>query len=57
MGAIGATGASRIIVTHGSVPVLVRYLTEQGLEAGAFHTEYGDDPLEEKTAQAVEPAP
>jgi putative mRNA 3-end processing factor len=48
MGAIGATGASRVIVTHGSVPVLVRYLTAQGLQAEAFHTEYGDDPVEEQ---------
>ncbi|MDO9404977.1 MAG: ligase-associated DNA damage response exonuclease [Polaromonas sp.] len=48
MGAIGATGADRVIVTHGSVPVLVRYLTEQGLQADAFQTEYGDDPVEEQ---------
>lgn len=47
MGAIGATGATRVIVTHGSVPVLVRYLTGQGLQAEAFHTEYGDDPVED----------
>ena len=53
MGAIAATGAGRVIVTHGSVPVLVRYLTEQGLQAEAFHTEYGDDPVEEQ----VEPNP
>jgi putative mRNA 3-end processing factor len=33
LSAIGATGAQRIIVTHGSVPVMVRYLTEQGLQA------------------------
>lgn len=49
MGAIGATGASRVIVTHGSIPVMVRYLSGQGLEAGAFHTEYGTDPLEDQT--------
>ncbi len=48
MSAIGATGARRVIVTHGSVPVLVRYLTEQGLQAEAFQTEYGDEPLEEQ---------
>ncbi|MBA3595641.1 MAG: ligase-associated DNA damage response exonuclease [Pseudomonadota bacterium] len=48
MGAIAATGAQRVIVTHGSVPVLVRYLREQGLQAEAFHTEYGDDPVEEQ---------
>ena len=46
MGAIAATGAQRIIVTHGSVPVMVRYLGEQGLQAEAFDTEYGDDMVE-----------
>ena len=51
MGAIGATGASRVIVTHGSVPVMVRYLTGQGLQAEAFQTEYGDDAAEEKIAE------
>ena len=54
MGAIGATGAQRVIVTHGSIPVMVRYLGEQGLEAQAFQTEYGDDALE---ADAQEAAP
>jgi putative mRNA 3-end processing factor len=46
MGAIAATGAQRVIVTHGSVPVMVRYLGEQGLQAEAFETEYGDDMIE-----------
>ncbi|HSI54059.1 MAG TPA: ligase-associated DNA damage response exonuclease [Ramlibacter sp.] len=46
MGAIGATGAQRVIVTHGSVPVMVRYLAEQGLQAEAFDTEYGGDVVE-----------
>ena len=55
MGAIDATGASRVIVTHGSVPVLVRYLTEQGLQAEAFHTEYGDDAVEERVEAAALP--
>ncbi|MES2423504.1 MAG: ligase-associated DNA damage response exonuclease [Pseudomonadota bacterium] len=41
--AIGATGAERIIVTHGNVPVMVRYLSGQGLQAEAFQTEYGDE--------------
>ena len=40
--AIGATGAQRIIVTHGNVPVMVRYLSGRGLQAEAFQTEYGD---------------
>lgn len=43
MSAIGATGAGRIIVTHGSIPVLVRWLCQQGLDAAGFDTEYGDD--------------
>jgi putative mRNA 3-end processing factor len=46
MSAIGATGARRIIVTHGSVPVMVRYLIEQGLRAEGFDTEYGGDAVE-----------
>jgi putative mRNA 3-end processing factor len=46
LSAIGATGAQRIIVTHGSVPVMVRYLTEQGLQAEGFDTEYGGDAVE-----------
>ncbi len=41
--AIAASGASRVIVTHGNVPVMVRWLTERGLQAGAFATEYGDE--------------
>lgn len=44
--AIDATGATRVIVTHGSVPVMVRALQERGLQAGAFHTEYGDEALD-----------
>ena len=41
--AIRATGAERIIVTHGYEAVLVRWLREQGLQAGSFRTEFGDD--------------
>jgi len=55
LSAIGGTGAQRVIVTHGSIPVLVRYLTEQGLEAEGFETEYGDDRIEADAAAAAEP--
>ncbi|KQU73556.1 MULTISPECIES: ligase-associated DNA damage response exonuclease [unclassified Rhizobacter] len=41
--AIAATGAARVIVTHGYEAVMVRWLQEQGLQAGAFHTEYDDE--------------
>jgi putative mRNA 3-end processing factor len=43
MQAIEATGAQRVIVTHGSIAVLVRWLQQQGLQASGFDTEYGDD--------------
>lgn len=41
--AIAATGAQRVIVTHGYEAVMVRWLQQQGLEAVAFRTEYGDE--------------
>ena len=41
--AIGATGAQRVVVTHGQVPAMVRWLREQGLEATSFDTEFGDE--------------
>lgn len=49
--AIAATGAQRVIVTHGYVPVMVRWLRERGLQADAFDTEFGDE--QEDAAQAV----
>jgi putative mRNA 3-end processing factor len=55
MSTIAATGAEHIRVTHGSVPVLVRWLTEQGLDAQAFETEYGDEDAADK-AQPETPA-
>ncbi|RZS57865.1 ligase-associated DNA damage response exonuclease [Sphaerotilus mobilis] len=41
--AIAATGAERVIVTHGQEEVMVRWLREQGLDAGRFPTPYGQD--------------
>jgi putative mRNA 3-end processing factor len=41
--AISASGADRVFVTHGQVNVMVRWLTEQGLDARSFATEYGDE--------------
>ena len=45
--AVDATGAERVLVTHGSVATLVRYLRERGLQADAVHAEYGDEELGE----------
>ncbi|TFH82180.1 ligase-associated DNA damage response exonuclease [Pseudomonas kribbensis] len=50
--AIEQTGAERVMVTHGSIGVLVRHLREKGLDAQGFNTEYGDD---EQDNLAVEP--
>ncbi len=48
--AIRASGAQRVIVTHGYEAVMVRWLQSQGLEAASFKTEYGDQ-AEEVHAQ------
>ena len=40
--AIAATGAERVIVTHGYEAVMVRWLAQQGFQAGSFKTEFGD---------------
>jgi putative mRNA 3-end processing factor len=54
--AIAATGAHRVIVTHGYEAVMVRWLQQQGLQAGSFRTEYGDERLVDET-EAAGPAP
>lgn len=41
--AIEATGASTVYVTHGYVPVMVRWLESRGIEARAFATEFGGE--------------
>jgi putative mRNA 3-end processing factor len=38
--AIEASEANRVLITHGSVPVMVRYLRERGIEADALETEF-----------------
>ena len=50
--AIAASSAQRVIVTHGQVPVMVRWLREQGLQAEAFETEYGNEVEEAADAAA-----
>ena len=53
--AIRATEAPRVIVTHGSIPVMVRWLRQVGLDASGFDTEYGDEDAE--VAEPAEAAP
>ena len=40
---VRATGAKRILPTHGNTDALVAYLCEEGFDAEALHTEYGVD--------------
>lgn len=51
--AIEATGAERVIVTHGYEAVMVRWLADQGLDAGAFRTEYDDEREDAEAGDAV----
>jgi putative mRNA 3-end processing factor len=45
--AIDATGATKVLVTHGSTATLARYLRERGLDASGVQAEYGDEDLGE----------
>ena len=49
-----ATGAQRVFVTHGSVPIMVRWLTDQGLQAQGFKTEYGPEHETDSNEHAAE---
>jgi putative mRNA 3-end processing factor len=51
--AIAASGAERVIVTHGYEAVMVRWLQAQGLRAESFATAYGDE--QEARAEAAMP--
>jgi putative mRNA 3-end processing factor len=53
--AIAATGAARVIVTHGYEAVMVRWLQQQGLEAGSFRTEFGDEAADELSPSPAAP--
>ncbi len=50
---IRATGAQRVIVTHGYEAVMVRWLREQGLQAGSFETRFGDDDADDTASGQV----
>ncbi len=43
LAAIEATGAERVLATHGSAAALARFLTGRGLDAGVLATAYGGD--------------
>jgi putative mRNA 3-end processing factor len=43
MQAIDATGAQRVIATHGYSNILVRWLQQRGMQAATFDTEFGSE--------------
>ena len=56
--AIDASEASRVLVTHGQVPVMVRYLRERGFEADALETEFeGEGGAERGEVSVVDETP
>lgn len=44
--AIAATGAERVLVTHGYTAIFARWLTEQGYDAGVLETEFEGESLD-----------
>jgi len=54
LGAIEATGAEKVFVTHGFQAALSRYLNEKGIEAAEVRTEYGEDEEGGEPVDAVE---
>jgi putative mRNA 3-end processing factor len=48
-----ATGAERVLVTHGFTDVFARWLNEKGIEAQEVKTRYGDEQLEQAEGAAV----
>jgi putative mRNA 3-end processing factor len=50
--AIEATGANRVLVTHGYTSPMVRWLREKGLEADALETRYQGEPDAGESAEA-----
>ena len=47
MSVVAETGAEKVFVTHGYADVVVRYLTEQGLDARVLDTQWPDENAEE----------
>jgi putative mRNA 3-end processing factor len=43
LGAVEATGAEKVYVTHGFQATLARYLNERGTVAAEVKTAYGED--------------
>ncbi|MCB0086150.1 MAG: ligase-associated DNA damage response exonuclease [Caldilineaceae bacterium] len=55
MATIKATGAERVGVTHGYIPVVVRYLREQGIDAYGIETRFSSEVDDSAEAEENEP--
>ena len=54
LGAIDATGAERVWLTHGYTAVLARWLREQGLDARTIATRYQGERDDVRGAEAAD---
>ncbi|MEM6734042.1 MAG: ligase-associated DNA damage response exonuclease, partial [Myxococcota bacterium] len=52
---IRATGARKVLATHGYSDAMVRYLREEGIDAEALETAFGDDPEQGSGVAESEP--
>jgi putative mRNA 3-end processing factor len=57
LSAIEATGAAKVLATHGSVGPLTRYLKEKGLDARVLATAYGDEDDAAAEVEGAVPSP
>lgn len=55
--AIRATGAERVLVTHGYTTTMVRWLREQGFAADVLETRYQGEPADEAAPATTEAQP
>ncbi len=55
LAAVKATGAEKVLVTHGFQAAFSRYLNEQGIESAEIKTAFGDDEEESSTSTSSEP--
>jgi len=53
LSSIEATGAEKVICTHGYTDIFSRYLREQGYDARTEETQYGDEVLETTEADEI----
>lgn len=51
--AIQASGATRVLATHGFASILARWLTDHGIDAGVIATRFGDEEAAEPDNEVV----